>query len=180
MLFAVLSGQVALSVVDALPLANTPLDAGRNEMSDAIGSICQRNLDLIRADDSVATAADRMRQRTVGSLIVVNDKKQPIGIITDRDLVIRAVADARDADATPVSEVMTPDLVVATADTSINAALRMMHDGPFRRLPVVDGKGALVGLITLDDILMTLARQFAEIGGLIGLETPAASALVTR
>jgi CBS domain-containing protein len=69
-----------------------------------IGSICQRDLDLIRPDDTVATAADRMRQRTVGSLIVVDGAKHPIGIVTDRDLVIRALADARDADATPVSE----------------------------------------------------------------------------
>jgi CBS domain-containing protein len=149
-------------------------------MSIGIGSICQRNLDLIRADDSVATAADRMRQRTVGSLIVVNDAKQPIGIITDRDLVIRAVADGKDADSTPVIDVMTPDLVVATGDTPIGSALRLMREGPFRRLPVVDDKGLLVGLVTLDDILMTFAREFSEIGNLIELETPAASALVTR
>ena len=60
-----------------------------------IGSICQRDLDLIGPDDSVATAADRMRQRTVGSLVVVDDAKHPLGIIADRDLVIRAPADAK-------------------------------------------------------------------------------------
>jgi CBS domain-containing protein len=149
-------------------------------MSIGIGSICQRNLDLIRTDDSIATAADRMRQRTVGSLIVVNGSKQPIGIVTDRDLVIRALADDKDVNLTPVIEVMTPDVVVATGDTSISAALRLMRDGPFRRLPVVDNEGVLVGLVTLDDILMQVARELHEIGGLIELETPVASALVTR
>lgn len=141
-----------------------------------IGSICQRDLDLIKPDDSVATAADRMRQRTVGSLIVVDGSKRPIGIITDRDLVIRALADVRDADTTPVSEVMTPDIVVAESDTSIDSALRLMRDGPFRRLPIVDRDGVLVGLVTVDDMLIRIGREFAEIGSLIELETPAASA----
>ena len=117
-----------------------------------------------------------MRQRTVGSLIVVDGAKHPIGIITDRDLVIRALADAKDADSTPVSEVMTPDIVVATSDTSINSALRLMRDGPFRRLPIVDKKGVLVGLVTIDDMLIRIGREFGEIGSLIEMETPAAAA----
>jgi CBS domain-containing protein len=145
-------------------------------MAIDVGSICQRDLDVIGPDDSVAKAADRMRQRTVGSLIVVDGSKHPIGILTDRDLVIRALADAKDADSTPVSEVMTPDIVVATADTSINSALRLMRNGPFRRLPIVDGKGALIGLVTVDDMLIRIGREFGEIGSLIELETPASAA----
>ena len=70
---------------------------------------------LTGADDSVAHAAERMRQRTVGCLIVVNTRHQPIGMVTDRDLVIRVVADAKDADLTPVIDVMSADPVVATA-----------------------------------------------------------------
>jgi CBS domain-containing protein len=141
-----------------------------------VGSICQRELDLIGPDDSVATAAGRMRQRTVGSLIVVDGSKHPLGIVTDRDLVIRALADARDADSTPVSEVMTPDIIVATGDTSINSALRLMRDGPFRRLPIVNPEGVLIGLVTVDDMLIRIGREFGEIGSLIELETPAAAA----
>jgi CBS domain-containing protein len=140
-----------------------------------IGSICQRDLDLIGPDDSVATAADRMRQRTVGSLIVVDGAKHPLGIVTDRDLVIRALADARDADLTPVSEVMTPEIVVATSDMPISAALCLMRDGPFRRLPIVNNNGVLIGLVTVDDMLIQVGREFAEIGSLIELETPAGS-----
>lgn len=145
-------------------------------MANDLGSICQRDLDLIGPDESVATAADRMRQRTIGSLIVVDSAKRPVGIVTDRDLVIRALADARDADSTPVSEVMTPDIVVATNDTSINSALRLMRDGPFRRLPIVNQEGLLIGLVTVDDILIRIGREFGEISSLIELETPAASA----
>lgn len=145
-------------------------------MSIDVESICQTDLDLIRPDESVAIAADRMRQRTVGSLIVVDGAKHPLGIITDRDLVIRALADARDADLTPVSEVMTPDIVVATSDTSINSAMRLMRDGPFRRLPIVNQEGVLIGLVTIDDMLIRIGREFGEIGSLIELETPAAAA----
>ena len=145
-------------------------------MAIDVQSICQKDLDLIGPDESVATAADRMRQRTVGSLIVVDGRKHPLGIVTDRDLVIRALADARDADSTPVSEVMTPDIVVATGDTSINSALRLMRDGPFRRLPIVNQDGVLIGLVTIDDMLIRIGREFGEIGSLIELETPAAAA----
>jgi CBS domain-containing protein len=145
-------------------------------MPPNVGSICQRDLDLIAPDDSVAKAADRMRQRTVGSLIVTDAGKRPLGIVTDRDLVIRALADAKNPDMTPVSEVMTPDIVVALEDASIPSALRLMRDGPFRRLPIVDQKGVLVGLVTLDDVLIAIGREFGEIASLIELETPAAAA----
>jgi CBS domain-containing protein len=144
-------------------------------MTIRVGSICQREVDLIGPDDSVAKAADRMRRRTVESLIVVDAAKRPLGIITDSDLVIRALADARDADATPVSEVMTPDIITTTVDTSINSALRLMRDGPFRRLPIVDDNGVLVGLVTADDLLITIGREFGELASLIELETPAAA-----
>jgi CBS domain-containing protein len=145
-------------------------------MAISVANICQRDVDVIGPDESVAKAADRMRQRTVGSLIVVDAAKRPVGIITDRDLVIRALADARDADATPVSEVMTPDIITTTVDTSINSALRLMRDGPFRRLPIVDKKGVLVGLVTADDLLILLGRDFGELASLIELETPATAA----
>jgi CBS domain-containing protein len=145
-------------------------------MAVDVGSICQRDLDVIGPDDSVAKAAERMRQRTVGSLIVVDRSRHPIGIVTDRDLVIRALADARDADSTPVSEVMTPDIVVAQRESTIPSALRLMREGPFRRLPIVDEAGKLVGLLTVDDVLICMGRELREIASLIELETPAAAA----
>lgn len=141
-----------------------------------VGCICQREVDVIGPDESVACAADRMCQRTVGSLIVVDDAKHVLGLITDRDLVIRALANAKDAEATPVSEVMTRDIVVATGETSISSALRLMRDGPFRRLPIVDEDDVLIGIVTIDDVLILINREFGEIGSLIEMETPAAAA----
>jgi CBS domain-containing protein len=71
---------------------------------------------------------------------------------------------------------MTPDVVVATADTPINSALRLMRDGPFRRLPIVNHQGVLIGLVMIDDMLIRIGREFGEISSLIELETPAADA----
>jgi CBS domain-containing protein len=118
-----------------------------------------------------------MRQRTVGCLVVVEQGQRPVGIITDRDLVIRVVADERNPAATTVAEVMTkfPDLV--NDDTPIETALGMMRRRAFRRLPVIDKTGQLAGLVTLDDILMLLAEEFMQIGDLLGRETPQAAAV---
>jgi CBS domain-containing protein len=128
---------------------------------------------VIRPDDSVANAAERMRQRTVGCLIVVDDQQHPIGMVTDRDLVIRVVADAKDVDLTPVIDIMSADPVTATPETTLDEALALMRDGPFRRLPLVDPRGALVGLVTLDDILMHFGSEFAAIKSVLNLESPA-------
>jgi CBS domain-containing protein len=147
-------------------------------MSEMIARICERNVDTIRCDESVVMAADRMRQRTVGALVVVNEYRQPIGILTDRDLVVRVVADRREETAS-VSEVMTPDPVVVSEETTISAALLRMRKGTFRRLPVVDGKGTLVGIVTLDDILMSLSRELGEIRLLLECETPRAAAMAS-
>lgn len=147
-------------------------------MSETIARICEHNVDTIRCDESVVMAADRMRQRTVGALVVTNELRQPIGILTDRDLVVRVLADRREETAT-ISDVMTPDVVVVSEETSVGAALLRMRKGTFRRLPVVDGHGTLIGIVSLDDILMSLARELGEIGLLLECETPRAAALVS-
>jgi CBS domain-containing protein len=104
--------------------------------------------------------------------MVLNKHSQPIGIITDRDIAIRVVGKARDAVTTLVSDVMSkaPDSV--REETSLETALSHMRAGPYRRLPVVDGDGKLVGIISLDDILDLLSEEFAQIGKLVRKESP--------
>jgi CBS domain-containing protein len=141
----------------------------------SIGRICQRDVDIVGPMDSVLVAAERMRQRTVGCLVVVEQGQMPVGIITDRDLVIRVVADERNPGTTTAGEVMTrfPDL--AQEDMPIETALGLMRRRSFRRLPVIDKHGRLSGLVTLDDILMLLAEEFMQIGDILGRETPQAA-----
>ena len=137
-----------------------------------VGRICSREVDLIDADESVQVAADRMNSRNVGTLIVLDEESHPIGMITDRDLAPRIVGKARDSIQTLVSEVMTrfPDNV--NEETTIELALSKMRAGGFRKLPVVDNEGKLVGVLTLDDILELLSTEFTEIGRLIKKESP--------
>ena len=103
---------------------------------------------------------------------MLDEESHPIGMITDRDLALRIVGKARDSIQTLVSEVMTrfPDNV--NEETTIELALSKMRAGGFRRLPVVDNEGKLVGVLTLDDILELLSTEFTEIGRLIKKESP--------
>ncbi len=143
-----------------------------------IGRICQREVDLADADEKVRAAAERMHQRRVGSLVILNTKKEPVGLITDRDLVLRVIATGRDPGATPIREVMSQPLTTIQEETPLEDAISLMRSGAFRRLPVVDRKGALVGVVTLDDILRLLSEELTGIGGLLEHEKPSASTAV--
>jgi CBS domain-containing protein len=134
-------------------------------------------VDTATFDESAEVAAERMHQRAVGTLVVVNDAAQPIGIITDRDLVTRVLARGRIASETLLREVMTATPTTIPETDTIEAALTLMRRGNFRRVPVVDSNNKLIGLVTLDDILMLLAEEFNDIGSLLERETPRAAAL---
>jgi CBS domain-containing protein len=138
----------------------------------SIGRICIHDVDTAGPQESVRDVARRMRDRQVGTLIVVDDQARPMGLVTDRDIVTRLVAADRDASRTPVVDLMTPMPTTVLQDTSVESALGHMRVGRLRRLPVVNGSGALVGIVTLDDILALLAEEFSLIGGLLERETP--------
>ena len=142
----------------------------------SVARICQRVVDLASADEPVRTAAERMHQRTVGCLVIVGAENEPIGIITDRDLMIRVVAAGRDPFTTRVEDVMTREPRVISESSPLEDALSLMRSGAFRRLPVVDHQDRLVGIITLDDILMLLSEEFSQVGQLLHRETPYAAA----
>jgi CBS domain-containing protein len=144
----------------------------------SVGSICQRDVDVVDQKTTILSAAERMRHRTAGCLIVIDRGQLPIGILTDRDLVVRVVAEGRDPAGTTVGEVMTPFPHLASEDVPIETALGLMRRHGFRRLPVVDDSGRLAGLVTLDDILMLLAEEFISIGDLLSRETPRTPATI--
>ena len=137
-----------------------------------IANICVRDVDRAEVEETACQAAIRMRQRAVGTLVIVNAARQPIGIITDRDIMERVVAEARDATNTLVGDIMSRDLMTIAEDEPIQVALPRMRRGGFRRLPVVDREGSLVGLVSMDDILMLLSEELAQIGQLVKRETP--------
>ncbi|QDT86142.1 CBS domain-containing protein [Gimesia chilikensis] len=140
------------------------------------GRICTREVDLVDQNESVQVAAERMNSRNVGTLIVLDEESHPIGMLTDRDLALRVVGKGRDAIETTIADIMTRFPCSISEDTSIEAALTKMRSGGFRRLPVVDQEGKLIGVLTLDDILELLCEEFTEIGKLIQKESPASLA----
>ncbi len=143
----------------------------------SVGRICVRQVDMATPHETAQEAAPRMLDRKVGTLVVVNEAREPIGIITDRDLSVRVVAQGRDAAETSVEEVMTAGPRCVVGETSIEEALRIMRSGEYRRLPVVSGR-KLIGLVSLDDILDHMLEEFASIRGLLQEESPRSLATV--
>jgi CBS domain-containing protein len=111
-----------------------------------------------RSDDSLVSAARKMREQQTGSLLVT-DGEQLLGIITERD-VLRAVAEDVPLD-TPISEVMSKDLVTAEPSTSLREAARIMTEKWIRHLPVLEG-GRLVGIVSQRDLAGVLAGALNE------------------
>ena len=103
-----------------------------------------------------------MRERHTGDVIVVDDAdedREPVGILTDRDIVIEVLAKGRDPDKTTVAEIMATQLVVAGESEDSTQALQRMAAHGVRRIPVVDDERCVVGIITLDDLLREQAEQ---------------------
>lgn len=136
------------------------------------GRICVREVDFAEVSESVRSAAQRMHARNVGTLVVLDKEQRPVGMVTDRDLTVRVLAQAGDPIQTTVGEVMTKSLHTVSETTPIEDVLRAMRTSRCRRLPVVDRLGKLVGLVSVDDILDLLIGEFRDIGVLLHEESP--------
>ncbi len=136
------------------------------------GRICVREVHIASPDESVREAARRMRESDVGTLIVVDDKRNPMGILTDRDVALRCVAEERDPDTTPVAAVMTAPVMCVSESTPIEEALQRMAGIAARRLAVTDEDGCLAGLLALDDVVELLAEEAESIGRLLRRRHP--------
>jgi CBS domain-containing protein len=139
-----------------------------------IGSICKRNPVIAPKGESIVDAAKRMRMLHVGTVIVVEErggKQVPVGILTDRDIVLSIVAsDPEHLPFLSVNDAMSDELLTAPEETSLPDALTLMQERGVRRLPVVDRAGALVGIVTADDVIRFLAEEVGQVVKLMNHE----------
>jgi CBS domain-containing protein len=126
------------------------------------GDACKRNAVVAKRHTPIPAAAKLMRHNHVGSLVVVDDldDRVPVGIVTDRDIVVEIVASDLDPRTMTVGEIMGGELVTAGERDDSLDTLRLMRLKGVRRVPVVTDKGLLVGIATFDDLLGVLAGEF--------------------
>jgi len=126
--------------------------------------LCQRKVVTVRRHEEVGAAARMMRERHVGCLVVVEAAgamggERPVGLLTDRDIVTHVVVREADPRKVRVEDVMSRQPLTVATTASIEDALQRMRDGRVRRLPVVDERGRLAGILALDDIFDYLANR---------------------
>jgi CBS domain-containing protein len=131
-----------------------------------IGEYCNRDVIIINGDESVKMAAELMRTYHVGDVILVEEQegqKVPIGIVTDRDLVMEVMALGLDANALVVQDIVTRTVLIVHEEDSLFDCLELMKNKGVRRLPVVSADNSLVGIISMDDITALLTGMLYNV-----------------
>jgi CBS domain-containing protein len=120
-------------------------------MAGTVRDVMTSNPRTIERSTTVAEAAQLMKSEDVGS-VPITDGDRLVGVVTDRDIVVRAVAEGRDVQSTTVGDIASSDLVTIDPEQSIEEAVRLMGEHQVRRLPVVEEDGRLVGVLAQADI----------------------------
>ena len=122
-------------------------------------------------DQSAGNLATVMKEENVGSVIIEEDDR-PVGIVTDRDLVVEVLEPRADPTTVTAADVMTETPVTVDADDGVFEAIRQMHEHSVRRMPVTEADGNLAGIVTLDDLLILLSDELDNLAGVIETESP--------
>jgi len=139
----------------------------------SIGDICVRDVVYTGRDTTVQAAAKLMRNYHVGSLVVVeyfDGKRVPIGIVTDRDIVVEVTATELDSKVITVGDIMATELITASESQGVLETIEVMRFKGVRRLPVVDSENRLVGIVAIDDMLETLAEELSDLTRIVSRE----------
>lgn len=136
-----------------------------------IQDLARENVVSASPDESVQELAERMHEESVGSIVITNDT-EPVGIVTDRDLTTRVLAEGEGPDDHTAEDVMTTDLCMAKSDTGFYQAAEMMSENGVRRLPVCNDDDELVGIITADDLTELLADEQQQLASIIQSQRP--------
>jgi CBS domain-containing protein len=138
-----------------------------------LNSICMLDVACCSPRTTALEAAHIMRQKHIGDLVVVDDggeKAKPLGVITDRDIVVEVLGKGLDPSVTLVSSLIRTPVVIANEGEDTSHALERMSSHGVRRLPVVSNSGTLVGIITVDDLLKRLAADAKSLVDIVSRE----------
>ncbi|WP_064747133.1 CBS domain-containing protein [Lysobacter antibioticus] len=132
-----------------------------------VRDICRQAIHVIGPSTTAREAAEIMRDAHVATLLVADELAgEPVllGVVTDRDLVLKVMAMGASAEAVSVADAMTRDVVICRDDQDIAEAVNIMRSSGVRRLPVLGGAGRPIGLITADDVYAALSAQMRDLG----------------
>lgn len=135
-----------------------------------VSEYCNREVVVLEQDASVTEAARIMREHHVGDVVVTRSeqgKRIPVGILTDRDIALEIVAKSADPEVVSAGDAMSFELVTVAEDDDLMHAIEIMRDKGIRRLPVVDLDEALIGILTIDDVLDLFSEVFIDIVHLV-------------
>jgi CBS domain-containing protein len=135
----------------------------------SLENFCRTPVYKISPDTAIVEACWLMEQNNVGCL-VVEDEGQLRGVVTDRDIALRIAGARRDPQETKVKEIMTPDPIRVSVKSDLHHLTSLMHAYHVRRVPIVDGFDATVGIVTLDDLIVMLGDEMFDIGKAISQE----------
>jgi signal-transduction protein with cAMP-binding, CBS, and nucleotidyltransferase domain len=127
-----------------------------------IKDLMTKSLCLCQPDASISHVAHLMKKFDVGSVLVVENDK-PVGIVTDRDIVIECVADGKDCSGVKVSEMMTSEIETMSEEAGVQDLLHCMRDQKVRRVPIVNEQGKPVGILSTDDLITLFAKELGDL-----------------
>lgn len=138
-----------------------------------VGEVCNREVIVLDREGTILEAAQLMRRHHVGSVVVTAGQSGvavPVGILTDRDIVVELLAEQVHLEAVAVGDAMSADLLTVSEEEELMEVIQQMRSRGVRRVPVVTRSGALTGVLAVDDLIDLIAEQLGDMVRLIGNE----------
>jgi len=138
-----------------------------------VSEVMTRGVACVDPQDSLVEAARKMKKMDIGIVPVCGHGDKLVGMLTDRDIIVRAIADARDIHETKVQDVMTPNVVFCIEDQPIEHAAHLMRENQIRRLVVLNNEKRLVGIVSLGDLAVDTSDEHLAGSALESISQPA-------
>ncbi len=133
---------------------------------------CREQVVAVSPDTPAVEVARIMGEKNVGSVVVVTGDNRPAGILTDRDLAVRVMAQEKNPGEVRARDILTRDVITFQDSMGIYEAIRKMTAEGIRRMPIIDEGGKLIGIVTMDDIIRMLGEEMAAIAQNIEKQSP--------